>query len=362
MLQHTLDPLERSEAMFRSLIEAVPDALVISDREGVIRLVNAQAERLFGYLPGELVGQLVDVLVPEGHHARHPDHRRHYFNAPSARELGDGATLTAVGKDGVTIPVEIALSPLPDPAGGGTLVCSSVRDVRTRKKLEQEIGSSEERTRLILDSTSEGILGMATDGRITFVNTAACRMLGFRAEEMVGQPAHALIHHHRPDGGAYPAEECPMRAACQRGEASHVEGEFLWRKDGSGFPVEYHTKPIVRDGTILGGVVSFTDITDRNRAEAALRASQEQLRTLVESIRSVIFMKDRQGRHLLVNAFYEEATGIAREDILGKTDHEVMPREVADHIVGQDRQVMESGQEASFEESVPGPDVRRATT
>jgi PAS domain S-box-containing protein len=366
MLRHTLDhlteqrrdqeALERSEALFRSLIEAVSDALIISDHEGVIRLINAQAERLFGYCRDELVGQPIEVLVPEGHRVRHSDLRRRHFDASSALALSDGDTLTVVGKDGVEFPVEIGLSPVPDPAGGGMLVCSSVRDIRTRRRLEQEIGSSEERTRLILDSTNEGILGVTTDGRITFVNAAACRMLGFSAEEMVGQQAHELVHHHRPDGSFYPAEECPMRAACQTGGERHVDDEFLWRKQGSAFPVEYHTTPIVKDGAILGGVVSFTDITERKGAEAALRASQEQLRTLVESIRSVIFMKDHEGRHLLVNAFYEEATGISRETILGKTDHEVMPRDVADHIVDQDRQVMDLGRELTFEEMVPGAD------
>jgi PAS domain S-box-containing protein len=90
--------------------------------------------------------------------------------------------------------------------------------------------------------------------------------------------------------------------------------------------------------------------------ETAVRASQEQLRTLVDSIRSVIFMKDREGRHLLVNTFYEEATGISRETILGKTDFEVMPPEAAEKIVAQDRRVMESGQMTTFEETVPGPD------
>ena len=87
-----------------------------------------------------------------------------------------------------------------------------------------------------------------------------------------------------------------------------------------------------------------------------ISASQEQLRALLDSVRSVIFMKDRQGRHLLVNAFYEEATGISREAILGKTDHEVMPSEVADAIVRQDKQVMETGQAVTYEESVPSPD------
>jgi PAS domain S-box-containing protein len=141
----------------------------------------------------------------------------------------------------------------------------------------EERQQAEQRTRLILDSTTEGIFGMATDGRITFVNAATCAMLGFTAEEMIGQPAHALIHHHRPDGSVYPVEECPMRHACQRGETRKVDDECLWRKDGVAIPVEYGTTPIIKDGQILGGVVSFTDITERKRAETELRRRSEEL-------------------------------------------------------------------------------------
>jgi two-component system sensor histidine kinase/response regulator len=146
----------------------------------------------------------------------------------------------------------------------------------------EQLRASEERTRLILDSTAEGIYGMATDGRITFVNRATCRMLGFSPEEMIGQPAHSLIHHHRADGSLYPVEECPMRAACQRGEERLVDDEFLWRKDGVGIPVEYRTTPIVKEGQILGGVVSFTDITLRKEQENALKQAKAKAEEATE--------------------------------------------------------------------------------
>jgi PAS domain S-box-containing protein len=147
------------------------------------------------------------------------------------------------------------------------------RNLRTRQLLEQ-VKESEEKNRLILESTAEGIFGVDTRGRIAFVNAAACRLLGFDADEMIGRASHDLIHHHRPDGGEYPVEECPMFAAYSRGEASRVDDEFLWRKDGTGLPVEYGATPIRKDGAILGAVVSFTDITERKRArEDLLRAN-----------------------------------------------------------------------------------------
>ncbi len=134
-------------------------------------------------------------------------------------------------------------------------------------------------------------------------------------------------------------------------QGGSFEAEVRLRSaDGDFRPFRVRGRAFLRDGEVAGSAGSLSPASD------AARTSQEQLRTLVDSIPSVIFMKDREGRHLLVNAFYEEATGIRRATILGKTDHEVMPAEVADHIVGQDRQVMDSGHPLTFEESVPGPD------
>ncbi|MFO0875983.1 MAG: PAS domain S-box protein [Gemmataceae bacterium] len=355
-LERAKEEALRSGEQFRTLVEAIPDALIISDQNGRIRLVNAQTERLLGYRREEIIGQEIELLVPARMRAEHPSLREHYYDAPSIRAMGVGRALTAVGKDGNEFPVEISLSPLPNPNGEGVLVCSSLRDVREMRRLEQEVVVSEERNRLILESSSEGIFGVDRSGIITFVNPAASRLLGYAPEELIGQCSHTLIHHSQVGGAPYPLEECPMFAAYTHGKASRIDDECLWRKNGHGLPVEYSATPIYKNAELVGAVISFTDITERKRTETSLRASQEQLRALVDSIRSPIFMKDRQGRHLLVNAFYEEATGISREKVLGKTDYEVMPREVASHIVGQDRQVMDSGKPLTYEESVPGPD------
>jgi len=135
----------------------------------------------------------------------------------------------------------------------------------------EERRQAEERNRLILESSAEGIFGTDTAGHITFVNSAACRMLGFTAEELRGQPCHAAFHHHHPDGREYPKEACPMYAAYTHGTASRIDDEFLWRKDGTGLPVEYGATPILKDGVVIGSVVSFTDITARKQQEAELQ-------------------------------------------------------------------------------------------
>src|SRR5262245_13229043 len=201
------------------------------------------------------------------------------------------------------------------------------RNLRTQELFGQ-LQISEERSRLILDSTDEGIYGMAPDGEITFVNAAACRILGYAPNELIGRQAHALIHHHRPDGSVYPVEECPMRAACRTGQVRRVDDEFLWRKDGVGFPVEYGTTPIIKDGAILGAVVSFTDITRRKAAEEQLRETERFFRSVLELAPDGLMVVDAAGTIRLANARCEQLFGYTSSDLVGRSVDVLVPVDV----------------------------------
>ena len=130
---------------------------------------------------------------------------------------------------------------------------------------------SEERVRLLLDSTSEAIFGVDTRGICTFANPACVRMLRYRSEDdLVGKRIHELIHHTYPDGRHYPFEECAVRNATLCGQALHSKDEIHWRADGTSFPVEYWSNPMYRNGELMGAVVAFIDISEQKRAEAEL--------------------------------------------------------------------------------------------
>lgn len=139
-----------------------------------------------------------------------------------------------------------------------------------------ELARREEHIRLLLESTAEGIYGVDTSGKCTFCNPSGLRMLGYgKEEELIGRNMHALIHHRRRDGSPYPEKDCKIYNVYRENRGSHEDSEVFWRADGTSFPVEYWSYPIKSNGTVAGAVVTFFDITDRQKLEAQLIQSQK---------------------------------------------------------------------------------------
>ena len=123
--------------------------------------------------------------------------------------------------------------------------------------------SSEAMNQLILRAAGEGIYGVNAEGKTTFVNPAAARMLGWKAEELVGHDMHSIVHHTHPDGTHYQEHDCPIYAAFRDGAVHQVDGEVFWRKDGTAMWVDYTSTPIRDRGTLIGAVIVFRDVTQR---------------------------------------------------------------------------------------------------
>lgn len=139
-----------------------------------------------------------------------------------------------------------------------------------------ELAERSELIKLLVDSAPGAMYGIGADGKCTFCNPAGLRLLGYSdVGEVLGMSAHQHFHHTRPDGSPYPQNECPVLLSFHNGQDTHVTDELYWRKDGTSFPVEYSSRPIRRDGKVVGAVVSFLDITDRKRQEMELRHGQK---------------------------------------------------------------------------------------
>lgn len=177
-------------------------------------------------------------------------------------------------------------------------------------------GPWSDRLTLLLESTGEGIFGIDLDGRCTFINRAGAETIGYPAEQVIGRNMHYLIHHAHGDGRHYPVDECPIFRAFWQGLPCRIDSEVLWRADGSCFPAEYSSHPIVEGGVVVGAVVTFVDISERKRAEEMLLRSNDELEHRVEERTQALsgaLARLRELSAYLHTVREEERTRIARE-------------------------------------------------
>ncbi|KIZ42919.1 MULTISPECIES: sigma 54-interacting transcriptional regulator [Rhodopseudomonas] len=154
----------------------------------------------------------------------------------------------------------------------------------TWQRVERVFQDIERENQLILRAAGEGIYGVNAEGKTTFVNPAAERILGWSAEELVGQEMHAMVHHSHHDGRHYPGQDCPIYAAFRDGAIHNVDGEVFWRKDGSAAWVEYTSTPIRDRGIVVGAVVVFRDVSQRHEADEKLHAALAEVDRLSERL------------------------------------------------------------------------------
>ena len=169
---------------------------------------------------------------------------------------------------------------------------------------------------LLLASTGEGVFGIDLDGLCVFINHAGARMIGFEPDELLGRNMHDLTHHSHADGAHYPVEDCPIFKAFLEGLPCRIDSEVFWRRDGSSFPVEYSSHPILDEGTVRGAVVTFVDITERKRAADALQRAKDELEERVGERTLALATALKQVRELAARSEAvreEERTRIARE-------------------------------------------------
>ena len=266
-----------SERQLRQVIEASPGGLVMVDGAGRIVLVNQQIERLFGYNRDELLGQSVDVLVPEGLRGAHGPARTHYAQAPDARAMGHGHDLAGWRKDGTHFPIEVGLTPVETPEGPAVL--ATVTDITERRRTEEALSTSASEARrlaLVAARTTNGVVMTNDDGRVEWVNEAFVKLTGFTLDELRGhRPADLL---QSPDSDDETTEHVRDSVMARRPFAAEILNR---RKDGQPFWVRVEATPLFEGDTFTGYITIQTDVTERKLSDQALRESEERYRTFL---------------------------------------------------------------------------------
>ena len=306
---------KKAQEQIRNLLETAPDAMVIIDQKGLITLVNKQAERLFGYLREELIGQAVELLVPERLRSKHLGHRTGYFVDPKVREMGAGLELSGRRKDGSEFPIEISLSPLETEEGN--FATAAVRDITDRRKAAEQFKN-------LLETAPDAMIIIGRDGLISLVNQQAEHLFGYTRDEMIGQAVEMLVpeelrerHVGHRDGYFVDPKVRGMGAGLE------LSGR---RKDGTSFPIEISLSPLEpEDGRFATAAVR--DITDRKKA-------QEQIKNLLETAPDAMVIINQHGIITLVNRQTERLFGHTREAMIGQSVEILVPERLRGQHIG----------------------------
>ena len=331
-----------SELWMRSLDSIEPACLIFDPREnyvihfnrGLLELTGLSGQQLSEHRPSELFPEQLSLL--SGFTLECLATGRAWSSALSLR-----------AHDGRHVPVEIYGSTVSD-ADRDLLMflCFDMKLNKVRRakveidqfyrsgqpherRFDQVFRELERGNQLILHAAGEGIYGVDAKGRITFVNPAAERMLGWKADEVIGRNAHALLHHSHANGDPYPHRACPIYAAFKQGSIFRVDDEVFWRKDGHAFPVEYTSTPIQERGRPLGAVVVFRDVTAQRKARAELETALNEVEALKHRLEQEnAYLQDElhgaNSRHEIVGASWSVKHIISQIELVAPTTATVL--------------------------------------
>jgi PAS domain S-box-containing protein len=303
------------EDKFRNLLEAAPDATVITNEYGDIVLVNHQLERLFGWTREELIGKKVEVLVPEHAHTRHEKNRIDYLDQQQHKSFGDRDDLSAIKKDGTILPVEISISPIKHAAG--LWLMASIRDISYRKQYEQTLKTALNNFQYLVDSVQDyAIFMLDLNGCVTSWNAGAERIKGYKEEEILGQPMDIF---YTPAAKLVGEPWRNLELAVKKGYYS-AEGWRL-RKDGSMFWADIIITPLF---TETGNLYGYAKVTRNTTSKKLADDRMRFLATITFNIHDPIITTDQNNIITRWNEHAEQLLEWSSGEAIGKIKDDIL--------------------------------------
>jgi len=265
--------LRKSMERYQTLIETMSDGLGIVDEELVMTFVNNKLCEITGYPREEMIGRPVMEFLDR----ENQEILKARFEKVKEKII-DPFELKTKGKDLRDIYTIISPKPLFDGNGNFKGAFAVVTDITNSKHYEEALKRNLGHIKTILESVGDGIYGVDMNGNTIFVNPALLRMTGYAAKELIGRNLHNILRHSRSDGSLYEREDCPILSTLLKGESFfNITDEVVWRKDGTAFPVEYTSAPIVAQEKITGAVIVIRDVTERRKAEEEIKRLNKEL-------------------------------------------------------------------------------------
>jgi PAS domain S-box-containing protein len=305
-----LDPIQQEkEAKLRTVIESVPNGIIMVDETGKITLCNSEAERMFGYNRNELLDLPIETLVPKQIRGMHPTYRNSFLHDPSKRQMGAGRDLTGIRKDGVEIPVEIGLNHVA--TDRGSFVVASIVDITERKR-------QEEKFRTIVESVPNGIIMVDTKGFITLSNSEAEKMFAYGRGELIGKKVESLVPTRYQTG--HPQERDRFINQPQKRQMGAGRDLSGLKKDGTEIPVEIGLNPIeTPEGRYI--LASIVDISERKGIDDKLHKAYEEVQQKNQEMEQFVYTVSHDLKAPLVTSM--SFMGFLKEDIAAQNFSEV---------------------------------------
>ncbi|GAC1409469.1 MAG: SpoIIE family protein phosphatase [Actinomycetota bacterium] len=263
-------------------MEAALDCVIVMDESANVIAFNPSAEQTFGYMQEEAIGRpLSELIIPPELREAHRVGLRRFLRTKVPHVIGRRIEVPAIRKDGSQLLVELAITSTN--AATGWEFTGYLRDITATKTAQEAIEHLLHDQEQILTAVGEGIIRSDPDQVVTFVNPTASRLLKYEPDEMIGKHLHYLIHDRRPDGSPFPLEECFVADTLQTGRTHRIDTDVFWAKDGSSIPVDFISSPIREGAKLVGGAISFRDITKRKQIERDLEEARDRFAFLART-------------------------------------------------------------------------------